>query len=148
VKFWDSSAVASLCVREPGWAAVRAALSADPAVVVWWATRTECVSALVRRAREGHLTPAGERQAREVLASLAAAWTEVLPGESLRGTAERLLAVHSLRAADALQLAAALVWCQDHPAGQALVTFDTRLGTAGAREGFTILPGRDQSASA
>lgn len=93
MKFWDSSAVASLCVREPGSAAVRAALSADPAVVVWWATRTECVSALVRRAREGHLTPA-------------------------------------------------------HPAGQALVTFDTRLGTAGAREGFTILPGRDQSSRA
>ena len=94
----------------------------------------------MRRVREGDLAAAGERQAREVLDALAAAWTEVLPSAPLRANAERLLAVHPLRAGDAFQLAAALVWCQGHTAGSALVTFDVRLGAAGHREGFTILP--------
>jgi predicted nucleic acid-binding protein len=98
------------------------------------------VSAFVRRAREDDLTAAGERQARDVLEALAAAWTEVLPSEPLRASTERLLAVHPLRAADAFQLAAALAWCQGHPTGRALVTFDVRLGAAGRREGFAILP--------
>ena len=130
-----------MCVSEPGSAAARTILADDPGLVVWWATRTECVSAFVRRMREDDLTAAGERQARDVLEALAAAWTEVLPSEPLRASAERLLAVHSLRPADAFHLAAALVWCQGHPAGSAIVTFDGRLGAAGRREGFTILPG-------
>ncbi len=98
------------------------------------------MSAFVRRTREGDLAAAGERQARDVLEALAAVWTEVLPSSPLRASAERLLAVHSLRAADAFQLAAALVWCQGHPAGKALVTFDVRLVAAARREGFAILP--------
>jgi hypothetical protein len=118
----------------------RAVLVEDPEVVVWWATRTECVSAFVRRLREDELTAAGERQARDVLETLAGAWTEVLPSEPVRLSTERLLAVHPLRAADAFQLAAALAWCQGHPTGRALVTFDARLGAAGRREGFAILP--------
>jgi hypothetical protein len=94
----------------------------------------------VRRVREDDLTVAGERQARDVLDALATVWTEVLPSGPLRASAERLLAVHPLRAADAFQLAAALVWAQGHPTGRALVTFDGRLVEAGRREGFVILP--------
>lgn len=140
MKFWDTSAVAAVCVIEPGSPALRAILSEDPGVVVWWATHTECVSALVRRVRENDMTPAGERQAREVLRALAQAWIEVQPSEALRATAERLLAVHPLRAADAFQLAAALQWCQGQPPGHALVTLDGRLRDAGYREGFAVLP--------
>jgi hypothetical protein len=68
------------------------------------------------------------------------AWTEVQPSEILRGTAERLLAVHVLRAADSFQLAAALHWCQRQPANKELVSFDSRLRDAAYKEGFTILP--------
>lgn len=60
--------------------------------------------------------------------------------EALRSTAERLLAVHPLRTADALQLAAATLWCQGATAGQGVVTFDRRLRDAGNREGSTVLP--------
>ena len=67
-------------------------------------------------------------------------WSEVQPSELLRGTTERLLAVHALRAADALQLAAALQWCQRQPVDRHLVSFDTRLRDAAYKEGFTILP--------
>ena len=142
MRFWDTSAVAALCVHEPGSATVRAILVDDPAMVVWWATRTECVSALVRRVRDGGMTVTGERQAREVLGKLDGVWTEIQPGESLRGMAERLLALHPLRAADAFQLAAALQWCRGHAAGTTLVSFDMRLREAGYKEGFTVLPVR------
>ena len=65
---------------------------------------------------------------------------EIQPSESVRGTAERLLGVHPLRAADAFQLASAIQWCQGLTAGNGLVVFDRRLREAGYAEGFTVLP--------
>ena len=140
MKFWDTSAVVPLCVNEPGSAAVKSILTADPSIVVWWTTRTECISALMRQTREGGWSTDGERQARRVLGLLADSWTEVQPSETLRGTADRLLAVHTLRAADAFQLAAALHWCQRQTTNKDLISFDSRLREAGYREGFTLLP--------
>lgn len=140
MKFWDTSAIVSLCVTEPRSAVVKAILDEDPSTVVWWATRTECVSAFMRQTREKSLNLTGERQARQVLQALTKTWTEVLPNESLRGRAERLLAVHSLTAADAFQVAAALQWCQGQTEEICLVTFDARLREAAHKEGFTLLP--------
>lgn len=139
MNFWDSSAIVSLCVNEPATSTVKAILAKDSFVVVWWATRTECISALVRQTREGGLSTAGERQARQVLEALAKAWTEIQPTDSLRGAAERLLAVHPLRAADAFQLAAALQWCGGQTTGMSIVSFDGRLGSAAQKEGFNLL---------
>lgn len=140
MKFWDTSAIVPLLVIEPTTETARSVLTGDSSVVVWWGTRTECVSALNRQIREGSLRIEDERQARAVLKQLADAWSEVQPSESLRGTAERLLAVHALRAADALQLSAALQWCQRQPMNKDLVSFDARLRDAAYKEGFTILP--------
>jgi len=81
-----------------------------------------------------------ERQARQVLGLLAGAWSEVQPSETLRATAERLLAVHPVRAAGGFQLAAALHWCQRQTTNKELVSFDIRLREAGHREGFSLLP--------
>ena len=50
-------------------------------------------------------------QAKSQLSALAAQWNEVLPVEAIRQTAIRLQRVHPLRAADSLQLAAAVVAC-------------------------------------
>jgi uncharacterized protein len=144
VKFWDTSAVVPLCVIEPSSETVKLILTRDASIVVWWATRTECVSALNRQTREGGLHIQDEREARQVLRQLATAWAEVQPSEILRETAERLLAVHFLRAADAFQLAAALHWCQRQPTNRELVSFDTRLRDAAYKEGFTILPAQIQ----
>ena len=83
---------------------------------------------------------AGERQARQVLGTLAKTWSEIQPSETIRGTAERLLAVHALRAADAFQLAAALQWCQGRTVDMSIVSFDTRLREAGYKEGFALIP--------
>lgn len=142
MKFWDTSAVIALCVNEPGSPAVKPILAQDSSLAVWWATRTECVSALLRQTREGGLRGAGEDQARQVLEALAQSWTEIQPTDSLRAAAERLLAVHPLRAADAFQLAAALQWCRQHTPGAAFVSFDDRLREAARREGFAVLPPR------
>ena len=138
--FWDTSAIVPLCVHEPTSADIRDILIQDPSIVVWWGTRTECISALSRQVREGGLTPANERAARQVLHTLMETWTEILPSEALRNTAERLLAVHPVRTADAFQLAAAIMWCQRQTTNQGFVTFDRRLRDVGYREGFHILP--------
>lgn len=141
MKFWDTSAIVPLCVAEPSTAAVKSIHSKDSSIVVWWATRTECVSAFTRQRRESSLNMQSERQARHLLGLLAATWSGVQPSDMLRATAERLLAAHPPRAADALQLAAALFWCQRQTAHRELVTFDIRLREAGRREGFRAIPG-------
>ena len=58
----------------------------------------------------------------------------------VRHRAERLLALHPLRAGDALQLSAALVACEERPEGELLVCLDARLREAAAREGFHLVP--------
>jgi predicted nucleic acid-binding protein len=144
MRFWDSSAVAALCVDESRTPAVERLVREDPGMVVWWATPVECASAVARRRREGSLSPADELAAIEVVDHLAQAWVEIQPGGLVRSHAFRLLRVHSLRAADALQLAAALVWAGTPGAGPTsgaeLVTFDERLAEAARREGLAILP--------
>ena len=144
MRFWDSSAIAALCVEEPRTPDVERLVREDPELVVWWATPVECASAIARRRREGLLSPADERAAVEVVDHLAQAWVEIQPGERVRSHAFRLLRVHSLRAADALQLAAALVWAGTPVAGPVpgaeLVTFDDRLAEAARLEGLAIMP--------
>lgn len=139
VRFWDTSAIMPLLVDEPGTPFVRPLLEGDEWMAVWWGSRTECVSALSRRQRDRQLTAKTVRDARRVLQALAKSWAEVQPTESVRKSAERLLAVHPLRAADAMQLAAALLWCRDDPEGHEFVCLDERLTAAAAREGFEVL---------
>jgi predicted nucleic acid-binding protein len=140
VKFWDASAVVPLCLTQPESPIVRDLVVADPGLVVWWATRTECLSALLRGQRERRIGPEAIVRARAVLTRLAAEWSEVQPSEPVRARAERLLGVHALSAADALQLAAALLWCRGETAGNALISFDQRLREAARREGFVVEP--------
>ena len=141
MKFWDTSAVVPLCVAEPATSRVRAIAARDPSLVVWWATRTECLSAFARLRRERTLPASTVTRAERTLMALAREWSEVLAGEGLRSRAERLLGVHPLRAADAFQLAAALVWSRGETRLHTLVSLDERLREAGEREGFQVLPG-------
>ena len=59
----------------------------------------------------------------------------------MKALAVRLLRVHPLRGADALQLGAALVWADGAPSGLVLHTLDRRLALAAEREGFRVVPG-------
>ena len=139
MRYWDSSAIISLLVEEPESGGRAELLRQDPRVVTWWASRVECASALNRLCREMVLDEAGLSQALRNFESLLEACTEVLPSEEVRRRALRLLRIHPLRAADALQLAAALAAAREDPSSLPLVTSDERLRQAAAREGFKIL---------
>jgi predicted nucleic acid-binding protein len=140
MRFWDSSAIIPLCLKERASEAVEGLMRGDEDVVVWWTTPIECLSALSRRQREGVLSSRDEVQARAVLSALTASWSEVQPTEVVRMRAERLLSIHPLRAADALQLAAALIWAQEMPRGFEFVCLDQNLREAALKEGFSIQP--------
>jgi predicted nucleic acid-binding protein len=84
-----------------------------------------------------------EDRARGVLALLQEAWVEIQPQEAVRALAGRLLRVHPLRAADALQLAAALVWAGSPAVGE-MVVLDRRLREAARLEGLRPLPDDDR----
>jgi predicted nucleic acid-binding protein len=142
VRFWDTSAAIPLLIEEPASAACRRELRADSAMAVWALTRTEIVSAVRRRERAGDLAAAEVVSALRRCEARAARWTEVDALDEVRRRAERLLAVHSLRAADALQLGAALALFEDRPRGRAFLTRDAGLANAAGREGFlVIVPG-------
>ncbi len=79
-------------------------------------------------------------EARVILHRLERSWIEMQPSLRLRALSDTLLMRNSLRAADAFQLAAALRWREHVPRGADFVTYDKRLTTAAASEGFTILP--------
>lgn len=140
MRFWDSSAVVPLCLTEPTSKQIQKILRQDEDIVVWWASRIECLSAFERRRREGILPAEATLNAKSVLASLASGWSEVLPSELVRRRAERLLATHALRAADALQLAAALIWAEEAPEALELISFDQNLREGASKEGFIVLP--------
>jgi uncharacterized protein len=126
-------------VAEEMTEAAGTAYGQDPDLIVWWGTSVECVSAVARLEREGELATEATTEALARLDEVAAAWHEVQPTERLRTTARRLLRVHDLRAADALQLAAAIAGSDGEPSSLPLVTLDDRMGKAAEREGFHIV---------
>ena len=140
MKFWDSSAIVPLFLKEASSDSVGRVVRSDEDIMVWWGTRLECLSALARRRREGILSADDEYKAKTVLLTLDAVWSEILPSERVRKRAERLLGIHPLRAADALQLASALIWAEEDPQGLEIVCLDQNLREAASREGFTVLP--------
>jgi predicted nucleic acid-binding protein len=123
---------------------MRSLYRSDTGVVAWWTARVECESAICRMEREGAFQPRAARAARARLDDFGSTWQEVQPSEPIREGARRLLRVHTLRAADALQLAAAIAAAEGRPASLALVCLDDRLTVAAEREGFTVLGIQDR----
>ncbi len=138
MRFWDASAIVPLLVAEPTTRTVQALAAKDPGMLVWWATEVECASAMARLERDGALDEAALREAFHRLAQLAAGWHEVDPSDAIRETAVRILRVHPLRAADALQLAAAFIAAERRPSSLEIVTLDDRLAAAARKEGFPV----------
>ena len=140
--FWDSSAVVTLLIAESRSPETVALLRADPVPGIWWTSPLECQSALHRRQREGILSPSELGEALVRLRRLAADFDVVAPSVGLRDQAGLVLARHALRAADALQLAAALLWAEQAPSGEGFVCLDDRLREAARHEGFDVRPER------
>lgn len=114
-------------------------LAEDKELVVWWGTELECVSAIGRQERGTVLDGVQVEGALRSLTDLQQRWIEVQPVGSVRTTARRLLRLHPLRSADALQLAAAIVCAEGEPGVLPFVCLDKRLADAARREGFTVL---------
>lgn len=138
--FWDSSAVVPLLVAEAASAVTSAIVLEDREMTIWWATPLECQSALYRRHRDAPLTSDVMSAAAERLRAIVEHADTVAPTDEVRRRAGRLVSVHPLRAADALQLAAALIWCEEQPHGEVFVCLDARLRDAAQREGFDVRP--------
>jgi predicted nucleic acid-binding protein len=141
VRFWDSSAIVPLLVGEASSRDAAEEFGRDPDMLVWWASEVECVSALARIERDGNIDAPSMAQALHRLTALAQSWRQIEPVSPVRQTAIRLIRVHPLRAADALQLAAALVGSEGQPQSLPFVTLDARLAQAAEREGFSIVLG-------
>ena len=139
MRFWDSSAVVPLLCREKQTAPMIRIYAADMDMLVWGFTQTEILSALCRKARDGALPRNGFDEAISRLEALKSDWTENIDYEGVRERAARLLAIHPLSAADALQLAAALVAVEERTRGFEFVTLDDRLAQAATREGFAVM---------
>lgn len=142
MKFWDSSAITPLLIYESSSGALRDILTADMEMLVWWGSSIECVSALARREREGLLAMAQAESALSLLRHFADSWEEIAPSDAIRNTAQRLLRTHALRAADSVQLAAAIAAANHDAAHLEFVCLDDRLAAAARREGFVLIDPR------
>jgi hypothetical protein len=138
VKFWDSSALVPLIAEERLSASCRKLWRSDPQMVVWALTRIEMASAVRRKERARELGEKDVGLALRLLEKLADRWTEVDALTPVRDRAERLVSVHPIASADALQLAAALLFAADFPKGRGFVTADEGLARAAARERFDV----------
>jgi predicted nucleic acid-binding protein len=141
--FWDSSALVSALLNDGRSGELIDAFDRDATPAIWWMTPVECRSAVVRALREKRTSREDATEAMDRLREARSQAHEILPVESVRTRAVRVLAQHPLRAADALQLAAALVWCEEQPSSETFVCLDRRLREAAGREGFTLFPATD-----
>jgi predicted nucleic acid-binding protein len=139
VIFWDASAIVPLVLDEAGSADARTTLERDADMVVWWGTPVEVLSALARAERAHVFAAADVDLARRALEDLGDSWNEVLPSDEVRERAGAGVLRHPLRAADALQLGAALTWARGRPRSHALLSFDARLAEAARQEGFDVI---------
>jgi len=139
VRFWDASAIVPLLTVQRSSPSLRSKLDEDAAMVVWWASQIECASAIERLARENLVSPEETSEAYARLGRFAANWDEIDPSAVIREVAVRLLRVHPLRVADALQLAAAYLAADRRPTSLEFVTLDDRLAAAARREGFAVV---------
>jgi predicted nucleic acid-binding protein len=136
--FWDTSALVPLCVQQQPSPAVRQLLEQHE-IAVWWATPVEMRSAFERLLRMGQLTVQEHAAAGVRLEKLRRGWRELQPSEALRAQAETFLMSFPLKAADALQLAAAWTWCSGDTRTCVFVSGDTQLLEAAQQTGFQIV---------
>jgi predicted nucleic acid-binding protein len=140
LSYWDTSALLPVVIAEPRTDEMRARAAEELDPATSWLTVVECSSAVARLQRERVLTADEAERVRQELAVMLRDFEEVTMTERLRSRARDLLRAHPLKAADALHLAAALVWAEGEPEGRDFICLDARLREAAAREGFRVLP--------
>jgi uncharacterized protein len=133
--FWDASALVPICTGQISTPrAVKHYQNYD--IVIWWATPVEIAGAFARLMNMKLLSSKAHTRARTIAAKLAGEWAVVRPSDFILRRATDVITRHNLRAGDALQLAAALEWCQDQPQGVTFLTGDHRLRQVALSVGF------------
>jgi predicted nucleic acid-binding protein len=108
-------------------------------MAVWWSTPVEIRGAFERLRRTGEIN-SGEHVAALVEAEFfKGGWREMTPHDAVRDQAARMLELFPLKAADALQLAAALSWCAGKPQGRAFISGDVQQLRAAEALGFQTI---------
>jgi len=143
VNFWDASCIVPLVIEEARSRACRELLRKHRSgMAAWMLTPVEVTSAVRRLEREDRITGRQVKAAFVKLESLRRGWDEVPANDAVIERAMRILALHALTSADALQLAAAVELVGDRPRYHQFVTTDDRLAGAATRTGFdVIVPG-------
>ena len=140
MRFWDASAIIPLLVKEEPSEYCIQAFRADSDVLVWTMSKVETLSALCRRLRDRALGPTAFAAAELRMNIFFESVYEVDAIQRVKERALRLLRVHSLRAADALQLAAVMVATEENVRRLQIMCFDERLAAAARLEGFEVNP--------
>jgi predicted nucleic acid-binding protein len=135
--FWDTSALIPLCVHQKQ-SKPASVLYAGHGIAVWWATPVEIVSGLTRLVRMNEITHDQFLVGKQREESLAQVWDTVSPSRSILVRARLLVETYPLRAADALQMAAALDYFETLPKGNVFITADQRLADAAHQSGFSV----------
>ena len=146
MRYWDSSAVVPLIFEEPTSELLNDLLMRDAEIAVWWGTWAECAVTTSRLKRDGNLDEQSEQETRAALDGLATDWVEIEPIDDMRLLASLPSKDHPLKTADALQLAAALRWCEGDTSGADFVCLDERLRRAASDEGFDVMPAEEDAA--
>ena len=142
MNFWDASALVSVIVEQTSSFSVRTLYQqlAGEGVVVWTLTPIEFVSAVCRLTRQNDITQTQAISLISEFRGIATTFELVSQVELVKQGAERILHLYPLKAADALQLAAALVGVDHKPEGHQFVSLDRTLAEAALKEGFRVLP--------
>jgi predicted nucleic acid-binding protein len=140
LRFWDTSAIVPLLVEEPHTPRMLVLASDPVARALWWGTPVEVRAALCPRERAREITGQLVHESLHAFRAFAQAAREVSTTLGLRNRAERLVRVHPLRAADSLQLAAALMVADSDLSSVEFVCLDERLRQTATREGLRLLP--------
>ncbi len=140
MKFWDASAVVPLIVQEEKTEYCYKQLQKDKDVMVWTLSKIEVFSALCRRLRDNSLNEEAFESAKDRINDFFDMTYEIISISKAKARALRLLQIHPLKVADALQLASALIATEEDPARLPIICFDERLCQAAWREGFTVNP--------
>ena len=135
--FWDASALAHVCIPGQITRTARDLVRAD-IIAVWWSTPLEVHSVLNRVHREGAISKAAIRASRERALGVLSGCLTIPPTDAVKELAFVQLDRFPLKASDALQLAAALIWCKQIPRGRRFICNDRQLLSAATATGFEV----------
>ena len=137
--YLDSSALVKAFVEEEGRDKVIAVLSRADVAATSRLAYVECRAAFARALREGRLS---EQDERSVTRALDQRWGQLAVLElddSLMRDAAVLTRTFSLRAADAVHLASAVLLAGEEMSGTTFACWDTKLTEAAASAGLEVI---------